>query len=70
MNKDWIAKLYLKYSSVFDEIKWEIKQDDKFYYLCTKDRKFRFSSLWELEKLLSLYQKKYINTKWQIFNKQ
>lgn len=69
MNKDGIVKLYLKYSSVFDEIKWGIEQDDKFYYLCTKDKKFRFSSLWELGKLLSLYQKKYINTKWQIFNK-
>ena len=68
MNKDEITKLYLKYSLVFDEIKWEIEQDDKFYYLCLKDKKFKFSSLWELEKILSLYQKKYIITKWQVFN--
>lgn len=58
--KDEIVKIYLKYSSVFDEIKWEITYDDKYYYLCFNDEKIWFSSLWELEKLISLYQKKYI----------
>lgn len=68
MNKDEITKLYLKYSAVFDEIKAEIIERDKLYYLCLNNKEIEFWTLWDLEKLLSLYHKKYILTKWQVFN--
>lgn len=68
MNKDWIVKLYLKYSAVFDEIKAEIIEMDNLYYLKTKNKVFGFRTLWDLEKLLSLYYKKYILTKWEVLN--
>ena len=68
MNKDWIIKLYLKYSAVFDEIKAEIIERDNLYYLCLNNKEIKFWTLWDLEKLLSLYHKKYILTKWQVFN--
>lgn len=68
MNKDWITKLYLKYSAVFDEIKAEIIERDNLYYLCLNNKEIEFWTLWDLEKLLSLYHKKYILTKWQVFN--
>lgn len=68
MNKYAIIKLYLKYSDVFDEIKAEIIERDNLYYLCLNNKEIEFWTLWELEKLLSLYNKKYILTKWEVFN--
>ena len=68
MNKDAIIKLYLKYSDVFDEIKAEIIERDNLYYLCLNNKEIEFWTLLDLEKLLSLYNKKYILTKWEVLN--
>ena len=68
MHKEEIIKLILKYSDVLEEIWWYIEEVDKLYCLKTQNKVFKFSSLSDLEKLLILYNKKYILTRWMVFN--
>ena len=63
-----ITKLLLKYMDVLEEINGTITEENGIYYLNYWLKKVGFEDIEELEEILSEYYKKYILTKWKIFD--